>query len=371
MRRLVLRLAAAAALCTGAALLASSGPAAAVDAEYGWWSAASTPGGLPVSAPVAAPGAPTDGIYVSVGPTIPGVTGPVPDVAAGQVPAAFSPLAVGAVRFPADATASAVLTLDVTASSTPPQELSGQLTTGILACPISDPGWIPVQNGSYAEKPEFDCGGIASVGTISPDGKQVTWELQPIFQNPVSSFNVAIVAVGQSPYFVSFAKPSPTAVSITPGEEPLPAGDGGGDTGGYDPGAVVDPGVGVTAADPGTLDTSGTPIDGGTVDTLPPPEEPAATPAATAGPQVPLTASPRLANAVKPRDGWRLVFGAILVLIGGGLFWTAGQNARMPRLIGPLHRDDAVVEPDESDLAGVRGIGRYARARVGTPRRLR
>ena len=357
----MLRAAAGVAMLSGGGLLVTAGHAQAVSSEYGWWSGTGT--GT----------SPTDGITVSLAPTVPGVTAPVPNPVAGQFPPALSPFAVGAIRFPAEISATAVLTLDVTASSTSPQALSGTLTSSLLACPIDKPAWVPVQNGSFDKRPSYDCGGVAAVGTISLDGKKVSWELSPIFQTPSGTVNVAIVPAGQSAYSVSFAKPGPSAVMIQPSDdegssdEAEPSADAS--VGTFGPGAVAD-----TATLP---DSSG--FDSGLVVL---PEETSTEPVTTvdeaaavlAEPdaQTPVALAPARTGAVPTgRDGWRLVFGALLVLMGGGLFWMAGESSRLPQLIGPLRSGNVPVVAVAGDLSGVRGIGRYARTRVGTPRRLR
>ena len=330
-----------------------------------------------------------DGITVAVTTVAPGLNSPIPQP--GQVPQPFASSAVGAVRFPATAGSTATLTLTITSSSLGNTTANQQTGALLAACLITDPGWKPVQNGSFASRPTYDCNGVANVGVLNADATKVTFTLGPLFQLPTGLVDVAIVGQANGPLTARLAAPTTDDVSEQAGDDPFAT----------DPEPSVDPvpfddGSGTVVDEPTTvIGTPEVPVDGGTVLPFDPgptdggaaviTDAPSPSPDVVTGPTVPSRPEvaagqprrPRLTAATKPADRARFLFLVVLAGLVGALGWSTTKTVRAPAFIGPLRRSDSADPPPppapdqrEAGVAG-RGVGRHIRLRVGSPRALR
>jgi hypothetical protein len=185
--------------------------------------------------------------------------GVVPDAVAGDVPTRFS--------------------LTLTEAGAPAVQANSG-AAAVVACPIVE-FWVPVENGTWANRPVFDCDLAKAPGVRSKDGTW-TFDLLPIAQlwlDPAgtvvadgivlveevespSAFQVVFATEGKGAGAVVF-EATPGAPTTAPTLPPI------------DPGSGFDPGF--EAPD---LGTGGSPVEA-----LPTPEVPTtAAPATTAGP---------------------------------------------------------------------------------------
>ncbi len=142
------------------------------------------------------------------GPTNPLVPAGGLDVGQGLL----GPTAVSALRVPAAAGDSVLVTLALAGTATSP-------TVAVRACPTTTP-WTPVAGGDLTAAPTVDCT-TSVVGTVI-DGT-VTWSFGPSFLRD-GFLDVGLVpAEGAQPFSAPFAPPGPTAVAVSHPPPPPPS----------------------------------------------------------------------------------------------------------------------------------------------------
>jgi hypothetical protein len=299
-------------LLAGGALAFSSPAYADAPTAQGWWNAAN----MGLTQPPDPPDVPADGLLLQGG--------------------LSGPSAYAALTFvlPLDVSA-ASLTLDVASTATQ--------ATAVQACPAKA-GWKPVQGGPLSDAPGYDCArSVAAV--LSADGKQLLFRDVTGLATTEGALSIALIP-GESDR-VALSKPTAAALTVQQaGTAAAPP-----------PPPVAPPAVdqgGIAAAPPMPAAAAIVPVA--------PAPAPAAAPAVAAPAQNPVVAPVRqqVAAAAKSRattTGVRLVLAAeaLLTLISFGLLGV-GPARGLVRLTG--------VESGTADRA--RGIGRFARERVGS-----
>ena len=179
----------------GIALVGGLGMAGAARADarptIGWWyqSERSELGSAPVTASTKPPNAPSDGLYLSAGPS--------------------GELSVAAIRFGDVASGPAVLTLRAADGG------AFSRSTPVTACRAKRP-WKPAQGGDWSERAVADCEGVAggADGVAATDGTRMTWTLSPAFEHPRGVFNVVLLPQdAPAPYGVAVAAPAADALA--------------------------------------------------------------------------------------------------------------------------------------------------------------
>ena len=399
MRR-VLR--ALAALClVGAGATALSVPAAGQEAEptedefalpevyldgYGWWSKAQqNPAGggnpgLPVPDPTtcqptdvnACPlGPPADGIFIvydyqAVAPTV--VTGPVENAPTPAIPQPGSPApnisqpevlgptAFGAVRFIVPEGAETQLSIPILSRNTSQPGGTDPTVGKLFACISTMPGWAAIQNGRYDQGPTFDCT-TADEGDVS--GDTAIFDLSTAFVQS-STLDVVIVGAGERPFQMALGPPTDSSVTVTNASELSSEEVVVEDFAFEDPLTSFESSLEAVPTDSGFVsDLSFVPTETGALAPSVPVARPLPQRAVQAG---------RVVNPFSPdaSRGERIMAVALLLGLGGALFWVGGAPVRPPRLLGSLGAGQVI---DDTPVAKG-GIGRFARPRSGIPPRL-
>jgi len=345
-------------LLTGAgALVVATWPAASASADApvrtAWWNTVSGNG---QSAPSSTP---AGGLHVAVAP--------------GQV------LAFGAVLYslPTDGTA----TLEF--------KFTSQGTASVAACPTKDDNWTAGDDQPSSAQPAYDCT-HAFNGNVSSDGATVTFFVDGAGQSIPGQLSLAIVPVmtdaapgvgtqlpadTTQPFSMDIDKPDVSSMTITSGAPvsapPPPAG------------AVNPPPNPATAGATGsTGSTAGSSAQVPPTLTAPGAGTAAVTPSDTA-PQLapPANGTSALQNAAagtpKLNNKAHNAALALLVLVAMAVLGTSTSTMqRAPRLLGGAGKHAvragataaAVAAEVPMTLLGVRGLGRFAKART-TPAR--
>lgn len=298
--------------------------------QTGWWFELQSKS-LPTALP-APPVVPDGGLYVQQGPN--------------------GPVAYGAVHYTATDAASATLTL-----KTAPGSTTQLPTTAVQACLTSSSWTAPKQSpGAWEDAPKY--GQPCTPGKIATDNSAVAF----FFNSPfftTSGLDLAIVPIdGSKPFTVTFDKPAADSLQVTT----KPSGLSSVPT----PTTVHTPAVSGTAS---PANVSGTAA--------------AAKPSAPAAPATPAAASDNrsslatnvlnVAGLGDPDRGERAaaLAGASAIVIGWWLLST--RTTRLPQLLGALGggRVAPVDGEPASPKAHVGGVGRFARNRTTSARRLR
>ncbi len=349
----VRRLAVPAALTCACVLLPGAAAAAAEPERTGWWNRVSA-GGVVLPQPTAQAG----DLRVAAGPE--------------------APTAYAAVLYSAPGSSGA--TLDLTVRSR-----SG--TAEVVACPTEATDWPEGPNQPYDKAPAFDCKAGQALGSLSEDGKTLSFVLDSSTQTEPGIWSLAIVPepTARQVFTLDIVEPGPDAFQAEPadapsGTAPTPAEPGPGappqDTGGSGEAFVPDAFEAPPVFDTGTAQA---PLVAAGADV--PLPEPATVPEPTLATGAAPVATPLLlarpAGVVEDLGSGRRLL-ALLVLAGGSaaVGYAAGQQRPGPRLIGGRSR--SVVPTALPALAGPapaedrpRGIGRFAKSRDAAPRRLR
>ena len=332
MRRVLVAVAVAAI----AAGLVTPSAAAATKAAHGWWWRPQT-GVLGTAIPPA--GVPEDGLAVEA----------LPD----------GPTAVAALRYVLD-----------TGESQPVLELKvadQQGEVAIQACAATQ-HWSSDHGGPWDERPTYDCGGAAE-GRSSKDGATWQWELATLVRR--QRLDVVLVPAAGSGR-VTFEPPDDASLQT--------GSDSGGGAQSFDAPPVTDftdPGSASGGGSPSggfaTSGSSGTPFSAGTAggagDAAPPPD----LSGAGSQPEAPLAAGPLPAQDVPAAaettptssENSRTI-GAIIAAMATVLalgLWH--QDSAIPRRMGPPTKAGVDGPPPSYG-----GLGRFARARTGSPRPL-
>lgn len=315
-------------LAASGALGATSAAAEAALESNGWWY---KPNQVPnnLAVPPAPPGVESDGLFVAADPS--------------------GPMALAAVRYIAEG--AGTLTLKFS-----PEGNTG--TPSIAAC-VALTAWDGATAGRWEGKPIYDCA-RQSEGVVSPDGSEMTFQVDPSMQRVAGTYDLVLAPVGPVPFGAAFSAPrdenlvteggsgagsDPEAVASTSepyAGDPLPAG--GADFGPIDTTfPVLDESRGSGAGAAGTAQAPGT------------------TAPRVRAPIVPAVANP-LALPDDRNERLAAMAGLGLLLIGA--WWFGGQVVRPPRLLGSVAgRAQALEMESEPADAPVRGIGRFSRPR--------
>lgn len=341
----ITRLLAVLCLIAGALVAWLPTPATAeAPAAIGWWNKAkpefpSELGGDPLPPP---PDVPDEGFLVANDPT--------------------GPMAIAGLRFEATDAVKAVLTLHA------PEDSPWADTVELSACPVLTE-WEPVFDGAWDNRPELSCDTIEAAGEFNDDRTTVTFQINEEFFRLgvlVSTIEIGLRPSSSSvqPFRAPFAEPGIDAlVAVDGGPLIRPAGSGDGEEVLAPPPALPPPAAGSPIG--GSDDLGGSlSSDQGLGDTTP-------TTVAN-GPQQTETAGQETAAPIASPDsgGERLLAGALLAMLGMGLFLSSTRQPHQPRLIGGLaHRSDGgeLDAPPPPGHGEERGLGRFRRARSGQP----
>jgi len=312
------------------ALVFSASPVQAeAPSKTGWWfelQSKSLPAALP-----APPVVPDGGLYVQQGPN--------------------GAVAYGAVHYTATNAMSATLTLKTAPGS--PTQLP---TTAVEACVTSSSWNAPKQSpGAWEDAPKY--GDPCTPGKIATDNSAVAFFFNsPFFTK--SGLDVAIVPIqGSNPFALAFDKPASDSLKVTTKPSGLSP--------------VATPPTTYTPPASGTASPA---VASGSAA--------AAKPSAPAAPAAPAASDDRssvatnvlnVAGLCDPDRGERAVAlaGASAIVIGWWLLST--RATRLPQLLGALGggRVAAVDAAPIAPKVHVGGVGRFARKRTTSARRLR
>jgi uncharacterized membrane protein YgcG len=358
-----------------AGFAAATWPSAAVaDAPFatGWWNAVSGNGQAAPS-----PTTPAGGLHIAVQPgqitAFGAVLYALPDGAAGTLELKIS-----------DSAATPVIDPNAPGSTAP--------AMGFQACPTKDTSWKPGDDQPIDTAPGYDCTVRSFVGSLSADGKTLTFLVDSSGQSTPGLLSLAIVPVtttgapgvgttlpvdATQPYSADIDKPEATSLTIT-STPPVPVfngggGNTGGGTGGSTGGSTGSSNGGSTSTGGSSVvppSFSGTDTGTTTTDSGAPPVVAPTTPTSNAAPVAAVvpTKSDTAHNAAL----------ALLVLLGIAMAATSnGQLQRKPRLLGGAARHAAAYPAEPATAAvplaaayGNRGLGRFAKPRADAPRPL-
>ncbi len=321
-----------------AGLPALAAPAASIDDAGWWWKAKQGPlGAVPGSPPNVQPGQ----LFVQG----------APDEAA----------ALAAIRATlADDQANPVLTLEVAANGD-----QGGDSAILLACQTGS-SWSGGDAQPWDSKPVPDCT-VSVQGQRAPDALTWTFPLGALqFGNQV---NVILVSgtdpalpagANGSVFSLTFEKPTPDSIQTTGGQAPssssaVVADDFGGASDFTEPN--VDTGTFAPTSGSGTFAVS-------PVQPALPAEDQGLT--ATAPVIQAKTPAPVLQPVRSLKSGGARALGALILVLGAAGTWWFGQQA--PPMARKLGRFAGAGTP--AVVTEVGGLGRFARARTGEPRRL-
>jgi hypothetical protein len=324
------------ALTPMAGTLGQESSAVALDA-HGWWNKAQAlpaegdPTGLGVTTvPTvpAPPSVPEDGLYVS-------------NDASGAA-------AIAAVRYGIGEPAGGTLTLHLAEGST----LTG--AEEIVACPAQG-GFEPAQNGRWDAKPAYDEAQCTVEGVASDAGDVVTFAVTSSFASSLGDVAVVVAPKPGSatPFSLAFVAPTDADFAVS--------GGGGSSSSAYSPPATFSSGSGSSFSAPsgsGSFTAPSAPSIA-TPTTVAPSAE-------VAAPGAPVATTPVADVAPESKPG-QLAAIALLVAIGGALWWLSSRPQRTPRLLGSIGSGAAPVENVLVRTSRPRGVGRFARPRSAPP----
>jgi hypothetical protein len=276
---------------------------------------------------------------------------------------ATTPIAYSAVRLVAPGSTSATLLLTLA-------DVSTASTVAVSACTVDAP-WEATPDGGpgpYDKAPTFVAGSCIN-GIATSDGTGFTFALGPAQQTAPDVYDVAIVPTPSvpppPPFSATFAQPDQQSFTVFEGTSPESAAD--------EAAAPADP---VAAQPPADFSGSSftTPAAGATFTAAPAaPAEPSAPAAAPAAPTLRAPDRPVPAVALPPAADkrWqRFMAVGLLLAMAAAMWFVVGQPSHTPRLLGALTGRRATPAFDGDSESPLGGIGRFAKPRVGKPRRL-
>lgn len=335
--RRVLRIAAVAAWCIGLSpVLPTFGQSSSptLDAS-GWWNKTQA---LPVQGNPTGLDDPT-GLDLTTAPTVP-APATVPEDGLYVANDTSGATAIAAVRYLVGGGGTLTLQLAEGAAATGSEE--------VAACPILG-GFTPAQNGRWDSKPGYDESACTIAGTIDTAAGTVTFELPSSLVSSLGDIAVVIVPkVGSTtPFSLPMAKPANESFVVTsPTTSSTPA---------FTPStpAFTPESPAFTPSAPPSFSAPSTPTA-----TVPLTDEVAAAPV------VPVEAAPAAVVASDDRTAQAAAV-AIMVAIGGAMWWLSNQPQRAPRLLGSVGGASAAAEPARVLVTSqrARGVGRFSRPR--------
>ncbi len=264
------------------------------------------------------------------------------------------PHAVSALRYRGDI-GSGELTLTLAPGST--------IAGPVVVCPIIS-NWSPGPEGAWRDRPAIDCDRFELTGRYSADNTQLTFAIPQGF----SEFGERVLDIGirpatgaGEPFDLYFEAPGPDSFEVFAGQqvpEPEPELP--------EPEQSALP----TTMPPATFDTGNAPELPATTTTTAAGES-AAPPVEIGGGNGPLPQP--VAQVFQPLTESRtsrIISVTLLLLLGLGLWYLSGQEARAPRLLGGLADARAGAgSPVAVPADRGRGIGRFRRERSEPPTR--
>jgi hypothetical protein len=318
-------------------VFSSAGPAAALaPSAVGWWWEAEQ-GAAAVPPP---PTVPTGGFMVGADPT--------------------GPNAVAAMHFTlADDDTAPMLTLQVADNG----NVNGA-SNDVVACPSASP-WKPASPGNWAEKPAARCDTYAK-GTLSADGKSVTFALAPVVSADGSTIDIVLTPASGANFELSFNAPSATSLATT--KVALASTSDGASASDSSSAA----GISTADAPLGDLSSAGpTPLLTAPFGaTAPPPADNPVVTLTTPHRTTPAAAVGALGVSTRRTPA----VAVLLLLMVGAAGWALGRvpvpGLRRLGALGTSATPPAGTPRQESASAGVGGLGRFARTRHGAPPKL-
>lgn len=338
--RRVLRIAAVAAWGIGLApMLPTFGQSSSptLDAS-GWWNKTQA---LPVQGNPSGVDDPT-GLGLTTAPTVP-APATVPEDGLYVANDASGATAISAVRYLAGGGGTLTLQLAEGAAATGTEE--------IVACPVLG-GFTPAQNGRWDAKPAYDEAACTIAGTIDTTASTITFELPSSLASSLGDIAVVVAPkVGSTtPFSLPMAKPDNSSFVVT-----SPTTSSGGST--FTPSeSAYTPGSPVFSPSAPSSSSFSTPA-------APAASAPSGGDEVAAAPTVPVDAAPAAVVADDDRSA-QIGAVAIMLAIGGALWWLSSHPQRAPRLLGSVG-GAAAAEPAPVlvQTQRPRGVGRFSRPR--------
>lgn len=309
---------------------------------------------VPLPAPV--PTVPTPPVTL---PPSPGPGTPNPSVPEGGLWVAndpTGPAAISALRFAGDI-GSGRLTLTFAAGST--------VVGPMVICPSLVP-FTPVAGGAWSDRPADDCSRLSISGIIANDGLTVSFDIPQGFAAPgADALDILVLPspISGDPFSLYFEAPSADALEVFAANE------------------FTEPPPPATIAEPPVFDVSTVGAPNTTTTTTVVVVEPiteiitvtTSEDATSSGGQevagggLTEPISQTVEAITESRTG-RILALAVLLAMGGALYWLSEQPIRSPRLLGAVGGGAPVVPDGPVDTG--RGIGRFRRDRATPPGRL-
>ena len=304
----------------------------------GWWNKTQA---LPVQGNPSGVDDPT-GLGLTTAPTVP-APATVPEDGLYVANDASGATAISAVRYLAGG--GGTLTLKLAAGAT----ATG--TEGIAACPVLG-GFTPAQNGRWDSKPGYDEASCTITGTVDTAAGTVTFELPSTLASSLGDIGVVIApaAGNTTPFSLAFAKPDNSSFVVT-----SPTTSSGGST--FTPSAP--------AYTPGSpVFSPSAPSSSFSTPAAPAASAPSGGDEVASAPVVPVEAAPAAVVADDDRTA-QIGAVAIMLAIGGALWWLSSHPQRAPRLLGSVGGAAAAAEPAPVLVQAQRsrGVGRFSRPR--------
>jgi hypothetical protein len=224
----------------------------------------------------------------------------------------------------------------------------------VLVCTATEP-WDGQLNGAYADAPTWS--DQCEPGTVVPGGAGITWTLSSTLQDDDGVYDLVVVPKGPAPYLVNFAATGEN--TLVPDEVP--------------------PTTTTTTEETTTTTTEAAPA----VEVAPPLDRPSAvagisSPTITLPPAGPATSLVAIGRPPRGRlpvssigipdtRAERIMAVSLLFFIAFALWWLGGSPTRGPRLLGAAGGRTIATAPT---MPLLRGVGRFARERLGRPPRL-
>jgi hypothetical protein len=328
-----------------------TGVHAQAPAKVGWWTAANSINGSPLTAPIGQVPQ-SDQLHVANGPSCSGTTASAPQASAPCDPTGNpgGPSAMSAMSYPISGGLP---------PGTPLGTVLGQLTmkvgpapyngppAAVVACTILTP-WNSVNGGEWPNHPSYRQGGCVP-GQLSADGTTMTFTMVAALMNG-DNLDIGLVpAIGnQSPFQIQFAPPDASSMALSS----------------LSPASFDNSGSGTVAPLSPAGNAYAPSISGGSVSIPPVAAQPVVPPASTILPQASTGTrttsgggTSGLAAALKP-DSTRQRIMALLLLVGLGAALVGALSGSRMRLL------------TAGAASPVGGIGRFARPRSTPPARL-
>lgn len=237
----------------------------------------------------------------------------------------------------------------------------GGTTVGpVVACPALS-NFQPVEGGAWRDRPAHDCDRLSLGGRLTTDGTGMTFTIPQgflPFGERVLDIVILPARTSGDAFSLYFQPPGEDSFELFAGQELPPATP---ELPPLDPQTLPTTPVAESPVFEDTGAVSSPEFDAGT------PEEAAPVAQPDNGAPLPQPIAEVFEPLTESRAG-RILAMAILLAMGGGLYWLSGQPVRQPRLLGALGGGAAPVAVEPADRG--HGIGRFRRERTAPPNRL-